>query len=99
VHKAVIDLSSKCTKKGMAYVALSRVKTLDGLAIKGLDVSKLLDMAPVDEDALKEIERLRATLAVDVEMNDVIEPEEEDMEVDENEIDADEPSDTNCVIN
>jgi ATP-dependent exoDNAse (exonuclease V) alpha subunit len=42
VNKCVIDLGPGLFAKGMAYVAISRVRTLNGLAITNLDVSKLI---------------------------------------------------------
>ena len=58
LDKAVIDLSSNIFAKGQAYDALSRVKTLEGLAISCLDPRKLLH-EPHDKNALEELNRLR----------------------------------------
>jgi ATP-dependent exoDNAse (exonuclease V) alpha subunit len=58
LDRAVVDLSSHIFAKGQAYVALSRVKTLPGLAISTLDPKKLLNR-PHDENSLKELQRLR----------------------------------------
>lgn len=40
-------------------MALSRVRSLDGLLIDELDCKKLTGNKPCNEDALKEMERLR----------------------------------------
>ncbi len=40
LHKAVLDLTG-CFGNGMEYVAISRLKTLDGLAISNLDIKRL----------------------------------------------------------
>lgn len=45
--------------KGQVYVALSRVKTVDGLALSYLDPKKLLNK-PHDERALAEMQVLRS---------------------------------------
>jgi hypothetical protein len=73
-EKIVIDLGTKTFAKGMCYVALSRVKTLSGLAISSLDLTKLLTTTdvidingkvkrkgynPCDLTALAELNRLR----------------------------------------
>lgn len=58
LDRAVIDLSSNLFAKGQAYVALSRVKTLSGLAISSLDPNKLLNK-PHDSNSFKELIRLR----------------------------------------
>lgn len=62
LSKVCIDLGKKVFGKGMAYVALSRVKTLTGLAISELDVNKLISTGkykPCDTVALEELRRLR----------------------------------------
>ena len=59
LDKAVIDLGRKNFAKGQIYVALSRVKSLDGIALSDLEPNKLLNK-PHDERSLKEMERLRS---------------------------------------
>ncbi|CAK1599483.1 unnamed protein product [Parnassius mnemosyne] len=58
LDKAVIDLGEKVFAKGQAYVALSRVKTLEGIALSDLEPNKV-SHKPHDERALAEMQRLR----------------------------------------
>ena len=58
VKKAVIYLGESIFATGQAYVSLSRVKSLNDIAISELDLSKLFDNLH-DEDALAELERMR----------------------------------------
>jgi len=55
---AVIDLSSQVFEEGMAYVALSRVRTLDGVALLDL----VADKVKTSQAAAQEMDRLRARL-------------------------------------
>ena len=55
---AVIDLGSQVFEEGMAYVALSRVRTLDGVALLDL----VADKVKTSQAAAQEMDRLRARL-------------------------------------
>ncbi|GFS38212.1 uncharacterized protein TNIN_206271 [Trichonephila inaurata madagascariensis] len=59
VDYAVTYLERKLFAAGQAYVALSRVKLLDGLLIEELDCSKLIEKVPCNNEALQEMDRMR----------------------------------------
>lgn len=54
----MIDLGKKKFAKGQIYVALSRVRSIEGIALSYLDANKLLNR-PHDDRALAEITRPR----------------------------------------
>ncbi|KAH9632990.1 hypothetical protein HF086_000350 [Spodoptera exigua] len=58
LDRAVIDLGKKNFAKGQMYVALSRVRSLEGIVLSDLDANKLLNR-PHDDQAMTEITRLR----------------------------------------
>ncbi|GFS31824.1 ATP-dependent DNA helicase [Trichonephila inaurata madagascariensis] len=59
VDHAVLYLGPALFAKGQAYVALCRVRSLDGMRIVELDCSKLTGKTPCNENAVKELERMR----------------------------------------
>ena len=59
VDHAVVYLGSGLCAAGQAYVAFSRVRSLDGIRIEELDCSKLPEKTPLNSVALDEMTRLR----------------------------------------
>ena len=67
LDSAIIDLSSKVFSPGMAYVALSRVCSLNGLHLTKFDPSSII----VSSSCLEEINRLRGMYRKDLPLYDV----------------------------
>ena len=59
---AIVDLSEKVFHVGMAYVALSRVRTLSGLHLIAINPASI----KVSNQCLKEVNRLRETFRKDL---------------------------------
>nr|XP_023027365.1 ATP-dependent DNA helicase PIF1-like [Leptinotarsa decemlineata] len=59
VDHAAVYLGSKLFAAGQAYVALSRVTSIEGLLIEELDCSKSTRTWPCNNDAINEMNSLR----------------------------------------
>ncbi len=59
VDRAVLDLEPAVFQRGQVYVALSRVRSLDGVVIRSLDCSKHKGRTNCNVQALEEMLRLR----------------------------------------
>ena len=59
---AIVDLSSNVFCAGMAYVAISRVRTLEGLFLTAFDPASI----KVDSNCLQEVNRLRSKFRKDL---------------------------------
>ncbi len=59
---AIVDLSDRVFSAGMAYVALSRVRSLSGLYLSAFDPKSIM----VSPRCLKEVNRLRETYRTDL---------------------------------
>ena len=67
LDSAIIDLSSKVFSPGMAYVALSRVRSLDGVYLMDFDPASII----VSTNCLEEINRLHAIYRKDLSLYDI----------------------------
>ena len=59
---AIVDLSDKVFSAGMAYVALSRVRSLAGLYLSAFDPKSII----VSTNCLEEVNRLRGAFRNDL---------------------------------
>ena len=67
LDSAIVDLSEKVFSPGMAYVAMSRVRSLDGLYLTEFDPASIM----VSTSCLEEINRLRGIYRTDLPLYDI----------------------------
>ena len=59
---AIVDLSDNIFCAGLAYVAMSRVRTLEGLHLTAFDLKSII----VNNSCLEEVNRLRSSFRKDL---------------------------------
>jgi len=64
---AIVDFSDKVFCAGMAYVAMSRVRSLDGLYLTSFNPASII----VSNDCLKEVNRLRSCFRNDLPLYEI----------------------------
>ena len=64
---AIVDLSDDVFSEGMAYVALSRVRSLSGIYLTAFNPQSIM----VSTKCLKEVNRLRQTFRKDLPLYDI----------------------------
>lgn len=64
LSNAVIDIGNDVFSPGMSYVALSRMKSLNGLALLFLDVVAIHCSPEVDEEMRRRKQRLRIVMKI-----------------------------------
>ena len=67
LDRAIINLSDRVFSPGMAYVALSRVHTIEGVYLTSFDPKSIM----VSDDCLREINRLRSTFREDLPLYEI----------------------------
>ena len=67
-HCAIVDLSDDVFSEGMAYVALSRVRSLSGIYLTAFNPQSIM----VSTKCLKEVNRLRQTFRKDFPLYDIL---------------------------
>ena len=80
---AIVDLSDSVFCAGMAYVAMSRVRTLEGLHLTAFDPQSII----VNNSCLEEVNRLRSTFRKDLPLYEL--PEKKKRPVKRNLLDED----------
>ena len=83
---AIVDLSDNVFCAGMAYVAMSRVRTLEGLHLTAFDPQSII----VNNSCLEEVNRLRSTFRKDLPLYEL--PEKKKQPVKRNLLDEDAPA-------
>ena len=83
---AIVDLSDNVFCAGMAYVAMSRVRTLEGLHLTAFDPQSII----VNNSCLEEVNRLRSTFRKDLPLYEL--PEKKKRPVKCNLLDEDAPA-------
>ena len=83
---AIVDLSDNVFCAGMAYVAMSRVRTLEGLHLTALDPKSII----VNNSCLEEVNRLRSSFRKDLPLYEL--PEKKKQLVKRNLLDEEAPA-------